>query len=505
MSKRVEQFFILISAPSDIQEEIKIVKETIDRFNRIVGAKNNINLITKYWGDDAFPEMGDTPQNLLNKQIVDDSDAIIAIFWTRFGSPTKNYGSGTEEEIIRLKDAGKQVFLYFSDCKADLKNVDMTQYNNVKKFMKKHKNDSLYFTYDNLNKFSELLYDHLTNYFSSSLIIKKHSTFEIKCLNNDKVSDNLVFYNMDLLNTDNIKQLRNKIVDYFTTINKCELNKSEEINILPSKTFNLGLITEYQKMSYIKIDIDIENTITEYAKINKIEINNNFFDVGNLKKPQLSLVGNERIKGSDSEIKKYKMIENLYRNILALNEFIKYFEIIDKYSCLDLIIINNGEIPDKNIDIILYLPKNKLISFDNFPAPDYPCIEEINNIGSDFFEILFTLEETHLIKKYDNYNFYSTINNYSYLIGNHREKSSDEIIAEEQKKYNNHLKEFFIYEYYSKDDKDIIKFNIKYLKHNESMHFPTTLFFNEKVDTLEYEIKGENNPKIISGKLEKIK
>ena len=51
----------------------------------------------------------------------------------------------------------------------------------------------------------------------------------------------------------------------------------------------------------------------------------------------------------------------------------------------------------------------------------------------------------------------------------------------------------------------IIKFNIKYLKHNESMHFPTTLFFNEKVDTLEYEIKGENNPKIISGKLEKIK
>ena len=207
MSKRVEQFFILISAPSDIQEdkEIKIVKETIDRFNRIVGAKNNINLITKYWGDDAFPEMGDTPQNLLNKQIVDDSDAIIAIFWTRFGSPTKNYGSGTEEEIIRLKDAGKQVFLYFSDCKADLKNVDMTQYNNVKKFMKKHKNDSLYFTYDNLNKFLELLYDYLTNYFLLSFIIKKHSIFEIKCLNNDKVSDNFVFYNMDLLNIDNIK------------------------------------------------------------------------------------------------------------------------------------------------------------------------------------------------------------------------------------------------------------------------------------------------------------
>ena len=36
-------------------------------------------------------------------------------FWTRFGSPTDEYGSGTEEEIEIMLQSGKQVFMYFSD------------------------------------------------------------------------------------------------------------------------------------------------------------------------------------------------------------------------------------------------------------------------------------------------------------------------------------------------------------------------------------------------------
>lgn len=37
----------------------------------------------------------------------------VAIFWTRFGTPTDDYGSGTEEEINLLIKNNKQVFLYF--------------------------------------------------------------------------------------------------------------------------------------------------------------------------------------------------------------------------------------------------------------------------------------------------------------------------------------------------------------------------------------------------------
>ena len=41
--------------------------------------------------------IGGKPQALLNEQFVNKCDAAVAIFWTRFGSPTDEYGSGTEE------------------------------------------------------------------------------------------------------------------------------------------------------------------------------------------------------------------------------------------------------------------------------------------------------------------------------------------------------------------------------------------------------------------------
>ena len=66
-----------------------------------------------HWSSDSFPQAGKPAQQLLNAQIVDKADMAIAIFWTRFGTPTDGYGSGTEEEIARLIKSEKQVFLYF--------------------------------------------------------------------------------------------------------------------------------------------------------------------------------------------------------------------------------------------------------------------------------------------------------------------------------------------------------------------------------------------------------
>ncbi|WP_353622123.1 hypothetical protein [Halocella sp. SP3-1] len=60
-----------------------------------------------HWETSAFPESGKRPQALLNKQIVNDSDAAIAIFWTRFGTPTEEYDSGTEEEIEKMLKSDK--------------------------------------------------------------------------------------------------------------------------------------------------------------------------------------------------------------------------------------------------------------------------------------------------------------------------------------------------------------------------------------------------------------
>ena len=64
------------------------------------------------------PEMGDEPQTIINKRILEDADFLVGIFWTRLGTPTASYASGAVEEIEEHLAAGKPAMLYFSAAPA---------------------------------------------------------------------------------------------------------------------------------------------------------------------------------------------------------------------------------------------------------------------------------------------------------------------------------------------------------------------------------------------------
>ena len=38
---------------------------------------------------DSYPQSGDRAQEVLNKQFVRECDAAVALFWTKFGTPTE--------------------------------------------------------------------------------------------------------------------------------------------------------------------------------------------------------------------------------------------------------------------------------------------------------------------------------------------------------------------------------------------------------------------------------
>jgi hypothetical protein len=65
---------------------------------------------------------------------VDNSDILIAAFWTRLGTPTTNAESGTAEEIKRFISAGKKALLYFSSAPIIAKNLDQIEYNRLLAF-----------------------------------------------------------------------------------------------------------------------------------------------------------------------------------------------------------------------------------------------------------------------------------------------------------------------------------------------------------------------------------
>jgi hypothetical protein len=73
-------------------------------------------LLPKHWKSDAVPLLHtDGGQAVIDSQIVDDADIVIAVFDSRLGSETNGAASGTAYEIERTAEAGKPVHVYFSD------------------------------------------------------------------------------------------------------------------------------------------------------------------------------------------------------------------------------------------------------------------------------------------------------------------------------------------------------------------------------------------------------
>jgi len=124
----------MIASPSDISEERKAIRQVIHNWNTIHSENRKIVLLPVEWKTHATPETRDHPQNSLNRQILEPSDLLVGLFWTRLGTPTDEYVSGSAEEINRHVDAGKPAMLYFSDQPAKPSSVDPEQYKRLQKF-----------------------------------------------------------------------------------------------------------------------------------------------------------------------------------------------------------------------------------------------------------------------------------------------------------------------------------------------------------------------------------
>jgi CheY-like chemotaxis protein len=167
MPNNIIVYDLLISCPSDVAEYVDMLEKEVLHFNNFFGRSNNIIVRTRHWSKDSYSEFGNPPQELLNKQIVDSSDLALGVFWTRFGTPTENYGSGTEEEIERMLAMGKQVFLYFLDKPVCPSQINQEQYKKIQTFMNKHKNEGIFFSVPDEKTLANKFRENLELYFDS--------------------------------------------------------------------------------------------------------------------------------------------------------------------------------------------------------------------------------------------------------------------------------------------------------------------------------------------------
>lgn len=164
----VTVYDLLISCPGDLSDLVLSVRDVIDMFNGGQGINNNVLFQAKYWKNDGHPALGDSPQHVLNKEFIEDCDLAVACFWTRFGTPTDQYLSGTEAEIELMLRQGKQVFLYFFNDLVNLADLEMDQYQKVKDFQKKYQDKGFYRCISR-DEFKMQFFNHLSLYFFREL------------------------------------------------------------------------------------------------------------------------------------------------------------------------------------------------------------------------------------------------------------------------------------------------------------------------------------------------
>ncbi len=154
-------FKVMIASPSDVAGEPGVIRKVLSEWNAVHSDARKVVLLPVSWETDTSLEMGEHSQAIINKQILKDCDLLVGVFWTRIGTPTSNYASGTVEEIEEHIKTDKPTMLYFSSAPVHPDRLDATQYAALKAFKESCKSRGLFETHGNINEFKDKFYRQL--------------------------------------------------------------------------------------------------------------------------------------------------------------------------------------------------------------------------------------------------------------------------------------------------------------------------------------------------------
>ena len=143
---------VMIASPSDVSVERNIIRSTVHEWNAVHSRERGLVLTPIGWESHSFPEIG-RPQAVINRQILEQSDLLIAVFWTRLGSPTGEAESGTVEEIEKHIGLGRPAMIYFSNAPVRPDSVDDKQYGALRKFRTEFEKRGLIEVYGSTDEF----------------------------------------------------------------------------------------------------------------------------------------------------------------------------------------------------------------------------------------------------------------------------------------------------------------------------------------------------------------
>lgn len=499
---------ILISCPSDVKDEVEIINKVIQNFNNTIGNSVGTLLQTFHWSTSVYPEQGDRPQELINKQIVGDCDILIGVFLNRFGSSTGKYDSGTVEEIKEMIDAGKQVFLYFSDKPIRKSEIDPKQEQKIQNFKDEYKDQGIYYEYSSDEDFESSLTKHLNLYLLKNITqtnsSENHnfkSKLIIKSLNeHNSLSENLCYSNFkdfNIVSKEEIGELFNEIKNVLLPLNNVIDNDKPTNNSIHFLQ-GISVPNELLKLNNpvkAKVTEDDRRLIIDYAHKNSIDVNETeFFYLGNLKEKTVYIYEDNLI-GEESEKDKYHKLYALIVKIKQYEETNTYKRYLGKLNILQLAVVNEDVRPDKDIIVRLYIPKSGLLNYSDIEYPSVYIFEEITNIINDIYKNNDIFIGNNKMYEFE-YPLSTRLPKMPYLDlpGFNHQDRKEKIIEE----YSGKMQDLYnTYEMQENDSEIIVSFEISSLNQNTGMWFPCHIILKDKIEELKYTINSSGNSEII--------
>jgi hypothetical protein len=162
MAYQATVYKVLITSPADVGDARRAIQDVLNSWNSIHAEYLGAVVLPIMWETHAVPQMGDRPQEIINREVVENCDLLVGTFWTRIGTHTGVAESGSVEEIEEFIKAGKPVMLYFSSVPVVPDSIDFEQYERLQRFKAKCQKDGLYDSYSSIGELREKLTNHLT-------------------------------------------------------------------------------------------------------------------------------------------------------------------------------------------------------------------------------------------------------------------------------------------------------------------------------------------------------
>jgi hypothetical protein len=153
---------VMIASSGDVARERVIARDVVHEWNAINALDRKLVLLPIGWDSHSTPSMADSPQAVINSQVLSQADLLIAVFWTRLGTPTGEFASGTVEEIERHIAVGKPAMIYFSSAPVTPDSIDQKQYAALVEFRESLKKRGLVSFFEDSATLRTDLFRHLS-------------------------------------------------------------------------------------------------------------------------------------------------------------------------------------------------------------------------------------------------------------------------------------------------------------------------------------------------------